>query len=99
MVTGAMPSSHLLRAPGDSTGWHHHDGPSWVIPSNGAASLSARRAGQLPALAGNAVAEPSNKVHKLDNYGQRKASILRSTVESARLHGPIVPEPEPNCTP
>ena len=95
---GLVQIQKLILKPGDSTGWHHHDGPSWVILERGRGVFEYEAC--QPAVnhldAGNAFAEPANNVHKVDNYGPGEASIWWATVYP-QGSTPIVPEPEPVC--
>jgi quercetin dioxygenase-like cupin family protein len=96
---GFVQIQHLTLKPGDSTGWHHHDGPSWVILERGRGVFEYEACGPVTHLqAGNAFAEPANNIHKVDNYGPGEATIWWATVYP-QVSTPIVPEPEPGCTP
>ena len=96
---GLVQIQQITLKPGDSTGWHHHDGPSWVILERGRGvfEYEACQATVTHLQSGNACAEPANNVHKVDNYGPGEATIWWSTVYP-QGSTPIVPDPEPVCT-
>jgi quercetin dioxygenase-like cupin family protein len=96
---GFVQIQHLTLKPGDSTGWHHHDGPSWVILERGRGvfEYEACQATVNHLQAGNAFAEPPKNVHKVDNYGPGEATIWWATVYPQGSTA-IVPEPDPVCT-
>ncbi len=78
---GYVQIQSLILRPGDSTGWHHHDGPAWVILAKGSGVVETEACGSLTALqAGTAFAEPPNNVHKVDNFGPGEATIWWATV-------------------
>ena len=78
---GFVQIQSLILKPGDSTGWHHHDGPSFVILERGNGVVETESCGgSTPLQAGTAFAEPPNNVHKVDNFGPGEATIWWSTV-------------------
>lgn len=96
---GFVQIQQIVLKPGDSTGWHHHDGPSWVILERGGGVFETEACGSPTALqAGTAFAEPPNNVHKVDNFGPGEASIWWATVYP-QGSTPIVPDQDPVCTP
>ncbi|MFL6451232.1 MAG: cupin domain-containing protein [Bryobacteraceae bacterium] len=94
---GFVQIQQITLKPGDSTGWHRHDGPSWVILERGRGVIETEACGASTALQpGTAFAEPPDHIHKVDNYGPGEATINWATVYP-QGSTPIVPEPEPIC--
>ena len=92
---GHVQIQQLILKPGDSTGWHHHDGPSFVILEKGRGVVESEACGSsTPLQAGTAFAEPPNNVHKVDNFGPDEASISWATVYPLGST-PIVPDEGP----
>src|SRR5437763_4961730 len=61
---GFVQIQSLILKPGDSTGWHHHDGPSFVILERGNGVVETESCGgSTPLQAGTAFAEPPTNVH------------------------------------
>ena len=79
--SGYVQIQSLILKPGDSTGWHHHEGPSWVILERANSVVETEACGlSTPLQAGTAFAEPPNNVHKVDNFGPGEATIWWATV-------------------
>ncbi len=94
---GLVQIQQITLEPGDSTGWHRHDGPSWVILERGRGVVETEACGSTAALQpGSAFAEPPDNIHKVDNYGPGEATIVWATVYP-QGSTPIIPEPEPTC--
>jgi quercetin dioxygenase-like cupin family protein len=94
---GYVQIQELILRPGDSTGWHHHDGPSWVILERGNGVLEQEACGSTPLQPGTAFAEPAKNVHKVENFGPGEATIWWATVYPLGST-PIVPdEGPPTC--
>jgi len=93
---GYVQIQSLILKPGDSTGWHHHGGPSWVILGKGNGVVETESCGpSTPLQAGSAFAEPPNNVHKVDNFGPGEATIWWATVYP-QGSTPIVPDDGPS---
>jgi quercetin dioxygenase-like cupin family protein len=93
--SGFVQIQELILRPGDSTGWHHHDGPSWVILERGNGVVETEACGSVnPLQAGTAFAEPPNNVHKVDNFGPGEATIWWATIYPQGAT-PIVPDDGP----
>jgi quercetin dioxygenase-like cupin family protein len=94
---GYVQIQQLILKPRDSTGWHHHDGPAWVILEKGAGVVEYEACGSTALQPGSAFLEPPNNVHKVDNFGPGEATIWWATVYP-QGSTPIVPdEGPPNC--
>jgi quercetin dioxygenase-like cupin family protein len=94
---GYVQIQELILKPGDSTGWHHHDGPSWVILERGRGVVEYEACGSTTLQPGSAFAEPAKNVHKVDNLGPGAAIIRWATVYPLGST-PIVPdEAQPPC--
>ena len=94
---GYVQIQELILKPGDSTGWHHHDGPSWVILERGRGVVESEACGSTPLQPGSAFAEPANAIHKVDNFGPGEATIWWATVYPLGST-PLVPnESAPSC--
>jgi quercetin dioxygenase-like cupin family protein len=92
---GFVQIQSLILKPGDSTGWHHHGGPAWVILERGNGVVETEACGaSTPLQAGTAFAETPNNVHKVDNFGPGEATIWWSTVYP-QGSVPIVPDDGP----
>lgn len=78
---GFVQIQSLILKPGDSTGWHHHGGPSLVVLEKGSGVVETEACASSTTLqAGTAFAEPPNNVHKVDNFGPGEATIWWATV-------------------
>ena len=96
---GYVQIQQLILKPGDSTGWHHHDGPAWVILETGRGVVESEACGSSTPQPGSAFVEPPNLVHKVDNYGPGEATIWWATVYPLGAT-PIVPhDGPPACQP
>ena len=63
-----------------STGWHHHDGPAWVILENGSSVVETHCGGGSEQLQpGTALIEPIGLIHMVENYGPGAATITWAT--------------------
>ena len=94
---GYVQIQELILKPGDSTGWHHHDGPAWVILEKGTGVVENEACGSTLLQPGSAFAETANNVHKVDNFGPGEATIWWATVYPLGSV-PIVPnEAAPPC--
>jgi len=94
---GYVQIQQITLKPGDGTGWHHHDGPSWVILEKGHGMVEYEACGSTPLQPGSAFAEPARNVHKVDNFGPDAATIWWATVYPLGST-PIVPdEAAPTC--
>lgn len=92
---GYVQIQSLVLKPGDSTGWHHHDGPAWVILQRGRGVVESEGCGvSLSAQVGTAFAESAGNVHKVDNIGPGEATIWWATVYPEGST-PIVPDDGP----
>ena len=91
---GYVQIQEIILKPGDSTGWHHHDGPAWVILEKGRGVVEYEACGSAPLQPGSAFAEPANNVHKVDNFGPDEATIWWATVYPLGSI-PIVPDEGP----
>ncbi len=84
---------------GETTGWHHHDGPAWVILKRGRGVVEFHACGSVAVTPGAAFVEPQGYVHKVDNNGPGEATITWATVYP-QGSTPIVPDDgPPPCTP
>ena len=96
--SGHVQIQSLILKPGDSTGWHHHDGPSWVILETGNGVVETEACGSsTPLQAGTAFAEPPNNVHKVDNYGPGEATIWWATVYPLGSTAIVPNDGPPSC--
>jgi quercetin dioxygenase-like cupin family protein len=94
---GYVQIQQLILKPGDSTGWHHHDGPSWVILEKGLGVVENEACGSSSLQPGTAFAEPAKNIHKVDNFGPGEATIWWATVYPLGST-PIVPDDgQPPC--
>jgi quercetin dioxygenase-like cupin family protein len=93
---GYVQTQTLILKPGESTGWHHHAGPSWVILERGKGVVEQEPCGSSLLQAGSAFAEPANNVHKVDNVGPGEATISWATVYPLGAT-PIIPDEPPTC--
>jgi quercetin dioxygenase-like cupin family protein len=91
---GHVQIQELILKPGETTGWHHHDGPAWVILERGNGVVELEACGSTPLQAGSAFAEAPHKVHKVDNFGPGEATIWWATVYPLGST-PIVPSEAP----
>jgi quercetin dioxygenase-like cupin family protein len=92
---GYIQIQSLILKPGDSTGWHHHDGPAWMILQKGSGVVESEASGvSLPERVGTAFAESGGNVHKVDNFGPGEATIWWATVYPEGST-PIVPDDGP----
>jgi quercetin dioxygenase-like cupin family protein len=88
---GVLQIQRIILKQGATTGWHHHDGPAWVILEKGRNVVESHCGGSEQVRAGAAFIEPPGYVHKVDNYGPGEATISWATVYPQ--HGaPIVEE-------
>ena len=95
---GFVQIQSLILKPGDSTGWHHHDGPSFVILERGNGVVETESCGgSTPLQAGTAFAEPPNNVHKVDNYGPGEATIWWATVYPLGSTAIVPNDGPPSC--
>lgn len=79
-VPTVMQFQQIILKQGATTGWHHHDGPAWVILEKGTNVVETHCGGgseQLPA--GAAFIEPTTLIHRVDNYGPGEATIFWAT--------------------
>ena len=84
----------LILKQGASTGWHHHDGPAWVILEKGSNVMESHCGGgseQLPP--GSAFIEPIGLIHRVENNGPGAATIVWATTYP-QGGSPIVEEPD-----
>ena len=96
--SGHVQIQSLILKPGDSTGWHHHDGPSLVILEKGNGVVETEACGSsTPLQAGTAFAEPPNNVHKVDNYGPGEATIWWATVYPLGSTAIVPNDGPPSC--
>jgi quercetin dioxygenase-like cupin family protein len=75
-----MQFQQIVLKQGASTGWHHHDGPAWVILEKGSNVVESHCGGgseQLPT--GSAFIEPIGLVHMVENFGPGEATIVWAT--------------------
>ena len=91
---GYVQIQELILKPGDTTGWHHHDGPSWVMLERGLGVVEHEPCGSTPLQPGTAFAEPATNVHKVDNFGPGEATIWWATVYP-QGSTPIIPDEGP----
>lgn len=92
---GYVQIQELILRPGETTGWHHHDGPSWVILARGRGVVEHEACGASSNLQPRtALAEPAKNVHKVDNLGPGEATIWWATVYP-QGSTPIVPDDAP----
>jgi hypothetical protein len=96
LPAGALYAQH--QAVLDSTGWHHHEGPSWVIleRANSVVETEACES-STPLQAGTAFAEPPNNVHKVDNFGPGEATIWWATVYPQGSTAIVPDDGPPSC--
>ena len=95
---GFVQIQSLILKPGDSTGWHHHDGPSFVILERGNGVVETESCGgSTPLQAGTAFAEPPNNVHKVDNFGPGEATIWWATVYPQGSTAIVPDDGPPSC--
>ena len=95
--SGYVQIQSLILKPGDSTGWHHHDGPSWVILEKGSGVVETEACSSTPLQAGTAFAEPPNNVHKVDNFGPGEATIWWATVHPQGSTAIVSDDGPPSC--
>ena len=96
--SGYVQIQSLILKPGDSTGWHHHGGPSWVILETGSGVFETEACGSsTPLQAGTAFAEPPNNVHKVDNFGPGEATIWWATVYPQGSTAIVPDDGPPSC--
>jgi quercetin dioxygenase-like cupin family protein len=75
-----MQFQKIILKQGASTGWHHHDGPAWVILEQGANVVETHCGGGSEQLQpGTAFIEPIGLIHKVENYGPGEATIVWAT--------------------
>ena len=93
-VPTVMPFQEIILKQGASTGWHHHDGPAWVILENGSNVIESHCGGGSEQLQpGTAFIEPIGLVHMVENYGPGAATIKWATTYP-QGGSPIVEEPD-----
>ena len=79
-VPTVMQFQQIVLKQGASTGWHHHDGPAWVILEKGSNVVESHCGGgseQLPP--GTAFIEPIGLIHMVENFGPGEATIVWAT--------------------
>ena len=75
-----MQFQKIILKQGASTGWHHHDGPAWVILENGSSVVETHCGGGSEHLQpGTAFIEPIGLIHLVENYGPGEATITWAT--------------------
>ena len=95
---GYVQIQSLILKPGDSTGWHHHAGPAWVILETGKGVVETEACAATSSLqAGTAFTEPPNNVHKVDNYGPGEATIWWATVYPQGSTAIVPDDGPPSC--
>jgi len=96
--SGYVQIQSLILKPGDSTGWHHHEGPSWVILERANSVVETEACGSsTPLQAGTAFAEPPINVHKVDNFGPGEATIWWATVYPQGSTAIVPDDGPPSC--
>jgi quercetin dioxygenase-like cupin family protein len=75
-----MQFQTIILKQGASTGWHHHDGPAWVILEKGTNVVESHCGGGSEQLqSGTAFIEPIGLIHMVANYGPGEATIIWAT--------------------
>jgi quercetin dioxygenase-like cupin family protein len=79
-VPTVMQFQKIILKQGATTGWHHHDGPAWVILENGSNVVETHCGGGSEHLQpGTAFIEPIGLIHMVENYGPGEATITWAT--------------------
>lgn len=96
---GVVQFQEVTLKPGESTGWHHHEGPATVILAKGRNVTEDHGCGPDRVQPGIAFAESANKTHRVDNNGPGLAIIYWSTVYPEGSSPTIPDDIAPPCTP